>query len=243
MPTENLIQCVGHFFLSSESKAMRSTLGNASKPPFLSFIVSSSSYKTNRAIPFRCHQSRNQWSSTASIRHQCHEQSRAPQCSKKALLSVSGPRDSRSRPSKDIIFLGSRPCTLSRSNSSSSQAGNVPNAPRHDLPSQEEGRRSPISKRFSHVMDHLQSNIFIAGQRLNDLTGYSGIETLKRNIEAQGLLPPSLSPPLSPPPQIALSSKVSNPSFRNCPPNFSCHPSASPRNLLSSHFPTLKLTT
>lgn len=225
---------------------MRSTLGNASKPPFLSFIVSSSSYKSNRAIPFRCHQSKNQWSSTASIRHQSHEQSRAPQCSKKALISVSGPRNSRSRTSRDLLFLGKRPCTLSRSNSSSSKASNVPNAPQHDLPSQEEGRRSPISKRFSHVMDHLQSNIFIAGQRLNDLTGYSGIETLKRNIEAQGLLPHSLFPlfPLSPhPPKIALSSKVSNPSFRNCPPNLSCHPSASPRNLLSSHFPTLKLTT
>ena len=30
-------------------------------------------------------------------------------------------------------------------------------------------------------------NIFIAGQRLNDLTGYSGIETLKKDIEQQGM--------------------------------------------------------
>ena len=58
--------------------------------------------------------------------------------------------------------------------------------PRSDLPSQEEGRRSHISKRFSNVMDHLQSNIFIAGQRLNDLTGYSGIEALKKDIDQQG---------------------------------------------------------
>lgn len=42
-----------------------------------------------------------------------------------------------------------------------------------------------MAKRFSNVMDHLQSNIFIAGQRLNDLTGYSGIEALKRDIELQ----------------------------------------------------------
>ncbi len=34
-------------------------------------------------------------------------------------------------------------------------------------------------------MDQLQSNIFVASQRLNDLTGYSGIEALKRSIEAQ----------------------------------------------------------
>ena len=57
---------------------------------------------------------------------------------------------------------------------------------RKDLPSEEEGRRSQISRRFTHLMDHLQSNIFIAGQRLNDLTGYSGIEALKRDIEQQG---------------------------------------------------------
>lgn len=65
---------------------------------------------------------------------------------------------------------------------------NAGDKPRSDLPSQEEGRRSHLSKRFSHVMDNLQSNIFIAGQRLNDLTGYSGIETLKKDIEQQGRL-------------------------------------------------------
>ena len=59
---------------------------------------------------------------------------------------------------------------------------------RSELPSQEEHRRSHLSKRFSNVMDHLQSNIFIAGQRLNDLTGYSGIEVLKKEIEIQGHL-------------------------------------------------------
>ena len=57
---------------------------------------------------------------------------------------------------------------------------------RDDLPSRKEGRRSDVAKRFSHLMDHLQSNIFIAGQRLNDLTGYSGIEALKKDIENQG---------------------------------------------------------
>ncbi|KAL2070749.1 hypothetical protein VTL71DRAFT_13775 [Oculimacula yallundae] len=31
-------------------------------------------------------------------------------------------------------------------------------------------------------MDHLQGNIFIASQRINDLTGYSGIEALKQRI-------------------------------------------------------------
>lgn len=78
---------------------------------------------------------------------------------------------------------------LSQSSSRNlSTDSNAEDKPRSDLPSQEEGRRSHISKRFSHVMDNLQSNIFIAGQRLNDLTGYSGIETLKKDIEQQGRL-------------------------------------------------------
>ncbi|KAI9828062.1 MAG: sensitivity to high expression protein she9 [Thelocarpon impressellum] len=54
-----------------------------------------------------------------------------------------------------------------------------------DLPSQAEDRRGQASKRFSHVMDNLQSNIFLASQHLNKLTGYSGIEALKRSIEGQ----------------------------------------------------------
>ena len=57
---------------------------------------------------------------------------------------------------------------------------------RDDLPSKEEGRRSSASKRFDHLMDNIQSNIFTAGQRLNDLTGYTGIEALKKEIEQQG---------------------------------------------------------
>jgi sensitive to high expression protein 9 len=51
-----------------------------------------------------------------------------------------------------------------------------------ELPSTQENRRSAISKRLSHLMDNLQGNIFIASQRLNDLTGYSGIEALKGTI-------------------------------------------------------------
>lgn len=54
------------------------------------------------------------------------------------------------------------------------------------LPSEAESRRSDFSKRFSTVMDNLQSNVFIAGQRLNDLTGYSSIEKLKQDILMQG---------------------------------------------------------
>lgn len=72
---------------------------------------------------------------------------------------------------------------------SSSSNNGTPHPRRQDLPSQEEERRSRTSKHFSHIMDNLQSNIFIAGKRLNDLTGYSGIEAMKKEIEQQGTHP------------------------------------------------------
>ncbi|KAE8168269.1 sensitive to high expression protein 9-like protein, mitochondrial [Aspergillus tamarii] len=53
------------------------------------------------------------------------------------------------------------------------------------LPSYLEDRRSQVSKQFTTMMDNLQSNIFVAGQRLNDLTGYSSIEALKKDIHTQ----------------------------------------------------------
>ncbi|KAF8248897.1 hypothetical protein K440DRAFT_471794, partial [Wilcoxina mikolae CBS 423.85] len=54
-----------------------------------------------------------------------------------------------------------------------------------NLPSQQESRRSDVSKRFSRAMDDFQTVVFTAGQKLNVLTGYSDIETLKKTIEAQ----------------------------------------------------------
>ncbi|KAA8901447.1 Mdm33 family-domain-containing protein [Sphaerosporella brunnea] len=54
-----------------------------------------------------------------------------------------------------------------------------------NLPSQQESRRSDASKRFSKAMDDLQTAVFTAGQKLNVLTGYSDIESLKKAIEAQ----------------------------------------------------------
>ncbi|PLB49042.1 hypothetical protein P170DRAFT_446815 [Aspergillus steynii IBT 23096] len=53
------------------------------------------------------------------------------------------------------------------------------------LPSYMENRRSQFAKQFGTMMDNLQSNVFVAGQRLNDLTGYSSIEALKNEIHIQ----------------------------------------------------------
>jgi sensitive to high expression protein 9 len=60
------------------------------------------------------------------------------------------------------------------------------------LPSYLESRRSKWSKQFDTIMDNLQSNVFVAGQRLNDLTGYSSIEALKNDIQFQGVSPAEL---------------------------------------------------
>ncbi|KAI1007867.1 Sensitive to high expression protein 9 [Podosphaera aphanis] len=51
-----------------------------------------------------------------------------------------------------------------------------------DLPSAKASRRHDVTKRISYLMDNLQGNIFIASQRINDLTGYSSIEALKKQI-------------------------------------------------------------
>ena len=69
----------------------------------------------------------------------------------------------------------------------------LPEVQNKKLPSHADNRRSRLARRFSDTMDHLQSHLFVAGQRLNDLTGYSGIESMKRDITAQGNLPFALA--------------------------------------------------
>ncbi|ERF71467.1 hypothetical protein EPUS_00456 [Endocarpon pusillum Z07020] len=74
----------------------------------------------------------------------------------------------------------------SKSKDESSAAPAPPSSKRRsELPSHTESRRTDLSRRASHLMDSLQANIFTASQRLNDLTGYSGIEALKKSIENQ----------------------------------------------------------
>lgn len=56
---------------------------------------------------------------------------------------------------------------------------------REALPSQLAAGYSNARQRFSYFMDNFQSHVFIASRRLNDLTGYTGIEALKKDIEKQ----------------------------------------------------------
>ncbi|KAI1369594.1 hypothetical protein F5Y08DRAFT_98123 [Xylaria arbuscula] len=51
-----------------------------------------------------------------------------------------------------------------------------------DLPSAQNSRRSALNQSLSSFMDRAQTTLFVASQRINDLTGYSSIESLKAQI-------------------------------------------------------------
>ena len=157
---------------------MRHSVGHVARPPFLSFITS---LRFRSSLP-ACSRANN-LSAPPLGRSRYEYHSKVPSSFQTRLsVSISGNKSNQISPKS-----GSYPSNLLiRKSSSTSGADNAPNASRSELPSHEEGRRSHISKSFTRVMDHLQSNIFIAGQRLNDLTGYSGIEALKKDIEIQG---------------------------------------------------------
>lgn len=146
---------------------MRAVFGRVSALPTRS--LSTAFANSSRSFPPNA--SSNSW-----VCERCHQQNQRTLYSKFLKIRQNG--------AKSETFK-SRPSTL-RVRRLSSDAQDEADKSRKDLPSQKEGRRSHISRRFSHLMDHLQSNIFIAGQRLNDLTGYSGIEVLKKDIEQQG---------------------------------------------------------
>lgn len=153
---------------------MRHSVGHAARPPFLSFIAPLRS----RSFSPGC--SRAKDLNARPWGHEYH--SRISYFQTLLPVTIFGKNNNASlkKPRSSSLKV------IIRKSSSTGGAEKAPNAPRSELPSHEEGRRSHISKSFTRVMDHFQSNIFIAGQRLNDLTGYSGIEALKRDIEIQG---------------------------------------------------------
>ncbi|KAG6036438.1 hypothetical protein E4U41_005720 [Claviceps citrina] len=56
-----------------------------------------------------------------------------------------------------------------------------------ELPSETDSRRSNLNQKFSHVMDNVQARVLTASQTLNDITGYSAIEAIKKENEAMEL--------------------------------------------------------
>ncbi len=165
-----------------------------------------------------------QWSIRPWICQQCyHHNQRTAELRQGSKLRLAPTRKTQTSRQAEILRV---PFSTSRRRLESGEPSIETSKLRNDLPSQEEGRRSHLSKRISHIMDHLQSNIFIAGQRLNDLTGYSGIEALKKDIEQQGQLCPTIAAR----PTLTL--------CRGTRPDHSLLPPKGPRRLLCSNFPT-----
>lgn len=156
------------------SPAMENILGHASNLSHSSGLIST---MAKRSLGQRS----SKLTTTPWICQRCynHSQSNLRKAGN-AYPLASRPRSIRQRNLSQLFF------STSQSLKHADEAKFEKRAARDDLPSHEESRRSHLSKKFSHVMDHLQSNIFTAGQRLNDLTGYSGIEALKKEIEEQG---------------------------------------------------------
>lgn len=156
---------------------MISTLGTVPKPSFLTLIASISPYK-----PFQRHTWL--WPSRPPTSQKSHYQTRTKFALIPERVSTYCNHERRLLYKPEAQYKPQ--AVILRYSSSSSNGGNEPNKHRDSLPSEDEVQRSNLSKKFSHLMDNFQSNIFFAGQRLNDLTGYSGIEALKRDIEEQG---------------------------------------------------------
>lgn len=66
-----------------------------------------------------------------------------------------------------------------------SQSGSHSPSWHAQLPSQLRTQYSNVRQNFNSFMDNFQTHVFTASKRLNDLTGYSSIERLKRDIEDQ----------------------------------------------------------
>ncbi|KAK3339103.1 sensitive to high expression protein 9-like protein, mitochondrial [Neurospora tetraspora] len=66
----------------------------------------------------------------------------------------------------------------SASETTTENGNNDPTQP--ELPSRTEAHRARLAARFSTIMDNFQTRLLTATQTLNDLTGYSAIEQIKR---------------------------------------------------------------
>lgn len=60
----------------------------------------------------------------------------------------------------------------------------LPNMTTEQLPSTKDKNRSPVNQKFSQVMDNLQARVLTASQTLNDITGYSSIDSIKAENDA-----------------------------------------------------------
>ncbi|OIW28680.1 hypothetical protein CONLIGDRAFT_632926 [Coniochaeta ligniaria NRRL 30616] len=134
-------------------------------PAWLPSSRSASGSSRPASICFRC----------SSIRSQTRSQS----TTSGTPPSDPKPKDNDPKPDSESDTSPSSPTT----EESSSTTDPSPRSPDSSLPSTHESARSQLQARFSTFMDTLQTRFMTASQTLNDLTGYSAIESIKRANE------------------------------------------------------------
>ena len=97
--------------------------------------------------------------------------------------------DTKLRDSREETIVHTNPESSSivytHASSQDGTSSSPPKSSSRPLPPEKPSHTSPVRQRFSSFMDNFQSHLFTASQRLNDLTGYSGIEALKNEIARQ----------------------------------------------------------
>lgn len=104
-----------------------------------------------------------------------------PRCDGRTMASRLQPFSTQLSPeSKD----GGRPGAPVECSDKAATQGGTGSPADHELPSTMESRRRAMTKKFSQVMDRLQSRVLTASHALNDMTGYSAIDGIKADNEA-----------------------------------------------------------
>ncbi|KAI9729198.1 MAG: sensitivity to high expression protein she9 [Cirrosporium novae-zelandiae] len=159
---------------------MQAVVRHASRSA-LEFVVTTPKPKASTSVPRL--KLNSQFSSVRpSICHRCRIRASIRFYSNSHSLQDQSPSKETDRDALDSISGSALPSSPG-SNNEHINNNSLSQKERNKLPSHTEGRRSQLSKRLTHLMDDLQTNIFFAGKKLNDLTGYSGIEALKHEID------------------------------------------------------------
>ncbi|KAB5539584.1 Mdm33 family-domain-containing protein, partial [Coniochaeta sp. 2T2.1] len=170
MPPRVALQLLSRPVARSIAEQLRPT-SRTTSPTWPSSSRSASRLARPSSICFRC-----------SIQSQRRSQSTTP-----GTPPPEPPKDN-SEPKPDTDNASSSSAESSNSNSSTNSAttSSEPassSSPSSPLPSTRDSLRPALQARFSTFMDTLQTRVMTASQRLNDLTGYSSIESIKRSNE------------------------------------------------------------
>ncbi|KAL4734192.1 sensitive to high expression protein 9-like protein, mitochondrial [Aspergillus similis] len=168
---------------TSLSLSRTSLSGRSPISPAPTSKVHSNAARRNFSVCLRC-----QFRSQPSLRSDEIKRSTEEKQDKKleeAVIALGAPESTRAEPNAGVQNTPQAADTVHTQEQEGKKKDEPGSTQTGGLPSYIEDRRSQFSKQFTTWMDNLQSNVFVAGQRLNDLTGYSSIEALKRSIQEQ----------------------------------------------------------